>query len=203
MFSWDLLRRLSSFSTLPWIVARGFDEILYVSEKTGQERNNWQIENFRNAILDFGLFDLGFDGPKFTWKGLNQGTDYIKDRLDHIFATTYFSQVFLTFFVKNTSVSRSDHLSLILHLENSTDATLRKCHRVKRFEPHWRKDEDCTVFFEKLWLPESHPSSDSIRSNIGSILEHLLEWSKTKYGVLPSYIKKARNLLDELRTWTS
>ncbi|KAI5662020.1 hypothetical protein M9H77_21343 [Catharanthus roseus] len=111
-------------------------------------------------------------------------------------------QIFPTCSLVTTSVSHSDHLALILYLESCIDVSLRNFHRIKRFEPHWTKDEDCVGIFEKLWLPDPRPSVDSIRSNIGTILEHLLECNKKKFGDIPTCIQKARHLLDELRIGT-
>lgn len=97
-------------------------------------------------------------------------------------------------------VSHSDHLALILKLKDSFDSSQWKCSRVKRFEPHWTKYEDCIELFEKLWLPDIHPSAESVRSNIGSLLDHLLEWNKKKYRDMHSCIRKTRQLLNDLRT---
>lgn len=90
-FSWDLFRSLSGFSNLIWLVVRDFNEILSVDEKIGGERNNYQIENFITVISDVGLFELGFEGPKFTWKGPKYGADYIRANLGKGLSSTNFS----------------------------------------------------------------------------------------------------------------
>lgn len=64
-------------SNLPWIIAGDFNEILFLDAKIGWERNNWQMENFQNALTDTSLFDLGYEGPKFIWKGPKQDNDFI------------------------------------------------------------------------------------------------------------------------------
>lgn len=40
-------------------MASDFNKILFLDEKTGRDRNNWQVDNFRNALSDTGVFDLG------------------------------------------------------------------------------------------------------------------------------------------------
>ncbi|KAK4834857.1 hypothetical protein QYF36_001441 [Acer negundo] len=40
------------------------------------------MENFWSALVDCGLRDLGFLGPKFTWNTRREGTQIIHERLD-------------------------------------------------------------------------------------------------------------------------
>lgn len=69
-------------SNLSWLIVEDFNEILLPDEKAGKERNNWQIDNFHDALSNTRLFDMGFEGPKFTWKGSKQGADYVRAYLD-------------------------------------------------------------------------------------------------------------------------
>lgn len=77
--------------------------------------------------------------------------------------------------MQNTFVSHSNHLALVLYLNNASSAHNNMGQRIKIFEPHWTKDEDYANFFEKLWLPDPHPLAETIGTNFGSILDHLLE----------------------------
>lgn len=64
--SWTLLCCLSTLHYLP-LALWGFNEILTHKEKTGTNRcSNGQITVFREALLDRGLQDLGFEGNPFT-----------------------------------------------------------------------------------------------------------------------------------------
>lgn len=62
----------------------------------GRERNNQQIENFRQALSDTGLFDLGYEEPKYTWKGPREKSDHIQAGLDRGLAITHFLKFFPT-----------------------------------------------------------------------------------------------------------
>ncbi|KAK3222241.1 hypothetical protein Dsin_009266 [Dipteronia sinensis] len=67
--SWALLRRLKGLSTLPWLCMGDFNEILCDSEKMGGNKKNWhQILNFREALDDCGLEEIGFVGPRVGMK---------------------------------------------------------------------------------------------------------------------------------------
>lgn len=65
---------------------------------------------------------------------------------------------------------------------------------------------NASSFFDKLWVPNTNPSANSIRTKLESILEHLLEWSKKKFGNLLLYIKKLREQLNKIHsqiTWST
>lgn len=65
--SWDLLRRLASQSSLPWVLLGDFNELLAVNEKWGRHGHPHSlIANFRSALDDCGLQDLGYSGHPFT-----------------------------------------------------------------------------------------------------------------------------------------
>ncbi|XP_031120626.1 uncharacterized protein LOC116023757 [Ipomoea triloba] len=54
--SWDLLRYLSSTSTLPWVVLGDFNDILWDYEKKGRVPHpTWLLRGFREAVRESGL----------------------------------------------------------------------------------------------------------------------------------------------------
>ena len=66
--SWSLLKSLSNYSQLPWLVIGDFNELVGLSEKeSGASRPASQMEHFKEVIDVCGLKDLGFIGPRFTW----------------------------------------------------------------------------------------------------------------------------------------
>lgn len=65
--SWVLLKDLHNWSDLPWLCAGDFNELLKSHEKLGgQLRPYWQMQQFREALDECRLLDLGFVGHKFT-----------------------------------------------------------------------------------------------------------------------------------------
>ncbi|KAK2641420.1 hypothetical protein Ddye_023183 [Dipteronia dyeriana] len=62
-----------------------FNEILMDSEKSGGiQRPQNLMENFRSALNDCGLQDIGFVGSTFTWCNKRDGEDMIQERLDRV-----------------------------------------------------------------------------------------------------------------------
>ncbi|KAL0407262.1 UNVERIFIED_CONTAM: hypothetical protein Slati_4040100 [Sesamum latifolium] len=81
--TWRLLTRLHAQSTRDWLCAGDFNEILDRSEKSGgPPRLNWQMRNFRTALTECGLSDIGFTGSPFTWINRHASPYTVYERLD-------------------------------------------------------------------------------------------------------------------------
>ena len=66
--SWSLLRDLNNHMSLPWLCYDDFIELDGHSEKLGgANKNQNQMQLFRNIIDECGFLHLGFVGWKFTW----------------------------------------------------------------------------------------------------------------------------------------
>ena len=66
-----------------------FNKVLSVIEKQGGiDRPFRQIDNFRNYVNSCGLNDIGFVGSWFTWSMYRQDLGWIRERINHVFATT-------------------------------------------------------------------------------------------------------------------
>ncbi|KAI9102310.1 hypothetical protein K1719_023512 [Acacia pycnantha] len=67
---WEELRKLSLSISRPWVVLGDFNDVLYPSERTGGARGSVRRMNlFFERLQGCRLSDLGFLGPRFTWKG--------------------------------------------------------------------------------------------------------------------------------------
>ncbi|KAI9074589.1 hypothetical protein K1719_043430 [Acacia pycnantha] len=75
---WADLKLLSSLSIFdPWVLVGDFNDISLSSEKSGgSSSDDCRIKLFHDRLQDCRLSDIGFCGPKFTWKGpkLQRGT---------------------------------------------------------------------------------------------------------------------------------
>lgn len=79
--SWTGVRRLGVDSSLLWLMSGDFNEILYAfKKKGGLSREERRMEEFREALVDYGLVDIGFSGPWFTWERQNLPTTNIRER---------------------------------------------------------------------------------------------------------------------------
>lgn len=61
--SWNLLRQLSHDQSIPWVVVGDFNKITNSFEKKGGRlHSDRQMKEFREALEDCNLLDLGFTG---------------------------------------------------------------------------------------------------------------------------------------------
>lgn len=76
--TWTLLRWLAGLSDNPWLCFGDFNEILHPNEKIGgNDRNIDLIREFREALCDCNLVDLGCKGYLFTWNNGRFGKDFV------------------------------------------------------------------------------------------------------------------------------
>jgi hypothetical protein len=63
------------------------NNIMSASEKKGPRPANLRrISDFSGMVKDCGLFDLGYNGPAYTWTNKRFNSNPTFERLDHFFA---------------------------------------------------------------------------------------------------------------------
>lgn len=86
--SWDLLKVLRRKLSLPWLCFGDFNKIVSTREKMGgARRSQKQMEDFREAINCCRFKDLGYCGPKYTWRNMQEGVHRMHLRLNRALAT--------------------------------------------------------------------------------------------------------------------
>lgn len=61
--TWDHMKGLATYNSLPWLCMRDFDEVLRPDEHEGvANRSNAQIQGFRDTVDVCMLMDLGYQG---------------------------------------------------------------------------------------------------------------------------------------------
>jgi hypothetical protein len=76
------------------------------------------MDQFKEALEECGLSDLGYTGDPFTWRNNNHSSDqYIHKRLDRAVADGLWRARFLAFKVNNGDPRHSDHRPMIVVTE--------------------------------------------------------------------------------------
>lgn len=111
--SWNLLRALQSDSNLPWLVVGDMNQILFEAEKEGGvAKSQREMTDFREALDDCGLHDLGFHGKPFTWWN-KQAEDFaIFERLDRGVETMEWIEIVPHVGVIHMASDKSDHVPI-------------------------------------------------------------------------------------------
>ena len=95
IYSWELLWRLKGMSDRPWLVMGDFNEIMSSAEKQGKLlRCPAQMAEFREALNDCLLLDLGYQGYEFTWTNNRDPPKCVDERLDRGVATSQWMDLF-------------------------------------------------------------------------------------------------------------
>ncbi|KAK9992081.1 hypothetical protein SO802_027066 [Lithocarpus litseifolius] len=147
--TWALLRQLHASSSLPWLCAGDFNEILWSHEKCGLgPRSETPMQAFREVLDETGLKDLGYVGKKFTWKGRRQ-SGFVLERLDRAVANNqWFSQNPGTK-VQHLHSNSSDHQAILVKPEGISP----KPKRSFKFEQMWLQDRGCIDTVNCAWGP--------------------------------------------------
>ncbi|KAI9070507.1 hypothetical protein K1719_047529 [Acacia pycnantha] len=67
---WADLSSLADSISSPWVVAGDFNDIMLACERTGGSQICYsRLNKFQERVRGCRLCDLGFQGPRFTWRG--------------------------------------------------------------------------------------------------------------------------------------
>ncbi|GMI64491.1 hypothetical protein HRI_000118400 [Hibiscus trionum] len=187
--TWNLLRQLDDMGDTPWLVIGDFNELLLAQEKTGGRiRSERQMDDFRNALQDCGLNDIGYRGPWFTWEWGKLSSNLIRERLDRGVANSGWWELFPYFSLDHLPHAFSDHCPLLLNTSSVQPGSNRTHHF--RFEAAWLTEESCESEFQNLW----HSSSGNLPDKLREVGRGLEEWFRkiTKEKKIPVHVLKQR-----------
>lgn len=115
--SWDLLTKIRPSNQMGWCVAGDYNEVLVQSEKCGgNQRSESQMAQFREALENNSLSDLGCRGGFFTWSNRHADDTFTKERLDKCVANNQWRIMYKEFRVKGLAGRCFNHLPLLLSL---------------------------------------------------------------------------------------
>ncbi|OMO90520.1 reverse transcriptase [Corchorus capsularis] len=128
--TWSLLRNLAGRSSLPWLCAGDFNEILSNDEKLGGVvRSNRQMEQFREAIEDCELKEIPVQGPKMTWNRKMRG-ETVFEKLDRGLATEEWINIFNFSFVQCAEKLRRWDREIFGHVRHGINRKKKELERL-------------------------------------------------------------------------
>jgi endonuclease/exonuclease/phosphatase family metal-dependent hydrolase len=114
---WDALRNLKLNSDIPWLVVGDFNEAMWQEEYMSKTpRAAAQMKDFRDALADCDLHDLGFTGVPFTYDNKRSGNANVKVRLDRAVANPAWRDRFVNARVNHHVSPCSDHCPISLNI---------------------------------------------------------------------------------------
>jgi hypothetical protein len=107
---WSLINSIRQFSNLPWLVLGDFNEALWQFEHFSvRQRNETQMQSFRDVLQTCDLHALGFSGVPYTYDNRREGRNNIRVRLDRALADNDWREMFGNARVSHLTSTRSDH----------------------------------------------------------------------------------------------
>ncbi|XP_042965942.1 uncharacterized protein LOC122299620 [Carya illinoinensis] len=197
--TWTLMRSLKNVDNLGWLLIGDFNEIIHQAEKWGGvDRPEWQMKNFRDAIDDCGIKDLGYQGCPYTWSNRRGESECISARLDRALANEVWCLNNPLASVIHGSVAYSDHTPL--WVDTTGYQTSRRGHRPFRFESMWSGEEGCSKLIKEAWRERS--KGDGIKTLMQwtqMVGEKLKVWNKKSFGNVKVKLAEAKENLSQLQ----
>ncbi|CAM8892645.1 unnamed protein product [Rhodiola kirilowii] len=194
--AWDLIRRLHSQFSLPWIVFGDFNEVCFGWEvKGGRIRGEWQMRAFRETLVDCGLSDLGYEGNPFTFSNRRSGARETKARLDRMLANNAWRRIFSNAQVTHISAISSDHSMILFHCTKRERKS--KSNRF-RFEPMWIRDEEFGNIVAEAWSSRGEMDM-TLTNKLHKCSKVLSKWNAESFGKVGKRIRDLKVELESVR----
>ncbi|XP_021842437.2 uncharacterized protein [Spinacia oleracea] len=158
--SWELLRSIRNASLLPWLVVGDMNQILFEAEKEGgQPRSQREMDEFREAMDECGLIDLGYFGKPFTWWNKQTEQFAVFERLDRGVASLEWIQLLPHIGVIHRPSDKSDHIPIELTTMPRSGTPRNRC-KPFRFEDMWLSSPDCEEVVKGAWTSTVGDAND-------------------------------------------
>ncbi|KAK8663698.1 hypothetical protein V6N13_083505 [Hibiscus sabdariffa] len=180
---WPHLRSLASSIREQWLLMGDFNATLDASERKGGAdavRSSWDFQSF---LFDYGLRDMGYQGPDFTWS-----CGATLARLDRMLCNNYWDESFPEAAVSHLFRIRSDHRPLLLTVGPSHGPYSAWQFR---YFSGWHSHADFHRMVQDNW--KSMPSlSESIKAFTAAVEV----WNTSVFGYISA---KKRSVIARLR----
>ncbi|XP_016494260.2 uncharacterized protein LOC107813500 [Nicotiana tabacum] len=197
---WQTLRLKSTSCSVPWCVIGDFNVIASVEEKIGGLP--YQMKkyiDFLSMIEDYGLVDLGFYGPRYTWSNSIGLCSIGWKRLDRGMVNDNWLSSFLATTITHLAIAGFDHSHLLLELHMSAMWKFhQKLKTTSRALSVWSREQYGDIFqlpkefkqkvgeAEEKWLSTNDPSD---RASLHEIQAQYTKYLKTEEVVLRQKIQ--------------
>ncbi|KAK8598764.1 hypothetical protein V6N13_094724 [Hibiscus sabdariffa] len=180
-FLWPHLRRLAGSIRSPWVIFGDFNATVHSDDR--KRCLQAPCKAFQNFLLDYGLRDMGYQGPKYTWsRGLAQA------RLDRFICNSYWDEEYPTSVVSHLLQLRSDHRPIFLEVGHSRPPPM--FHQFRYFSG-WLAHEDFNRMVLDNWCPKITMTETLLHFSKATDV-----WNKFVFGYIG---RKKRRLMARLR----
>ena len=154
------------------------------------------MDDFREGINFCRFKDLGYCGPDFTWRNIQEGVHKMYLRLDHALATQEWIDHFKDMRVHHLVESTNNHYALLI-----TDSITSQSPQKRRFqfEAMWTRRDECRDIIKAAWNESVNSNTpDSIAAGLKHCADDLSRWNRLVLGHVPRQIQNIRKILSDL-----
>jgi hypothetical protein len=200
---WEILQRLKTRSTDPWIVIGDFNEAMWQYEHFSEtKRGEKQMADFREVLEWCGLRDVGFSGVPWTYNNNKPGSRNVKVRLDRGVANQDWLNRFFDAAVIHLTSPCSDHCPLLLQVQREEFSS--SSGRQQYYEIMWEREASLGEQIQQVWEGEhTHGDLGVICQALKNMLGALKHWSLNHFGSVRKELEKLRAQLASMHASNS
>ena len=189
------LRDIRTVCTGPWLVAGDFNLIYKDEDKNNSNLNRAMMGRFRRWVNDMAVTELPLHGRKYTWSSSSTSASPTLVRLDRVFCSLEWEEMFPDCLLQSCASGDSDHCPLLLGLQDSP-ASKRRFH----FEAFWPSLDGFMETVEAAWtaVPARPCPLETLSLKFKATARSLQSWSQKTVGHLNSQLLLAKEILHQL-----
>ncbi|KAK9741228.1 hypothetical protein RND81_03G090600 [Saponaria officinalis] len=151
------------------------------------------MNDFRSAIDDCGLLDLGYVGDPFTWWNKQSEPNDIYEGLDRALVKPDWVDLHPTLLLHHLARESSDHNPIKISRPTNTS---RRKRRYFKFEDVWVTSANCEEVVRDAWTDHVATNGDAPEvMKIKRCAAALTKWSWEEFGDITKKLSKARKRL--------
>jgi hypothetical protein len=188
------LREVRAGCDGPWILAGDFNQICRSKDKNNPCINRALLRRFRRWIEELELKEIPLIGRRYTWSNQRQAPTLVK--LDHVFCTSSWEEMFPASTLFSKASEDSDHCPLILKLKEEEGKARRRFH----FESFWTKMPGFHEVVANSWNQPLHNCGhlERISLKLKRLTRALQSWGHKTVGNFKYRLGLAREILHRL-----
>ena len=163
------------------------------------------ISEFRNAIRECSLADLGCTWRFFTWSNQRYGPNFIEERINGFLCNKEWGNHFQELVATNLESWTSDHSPIMMKVVKKGVEQMykRKSWRRIHYEDMWSSCDACKDIVKNEWTRHGGGTNANpvqlFKKSATTSMAHLRIWSKEEFGERKNKLELLVNELQLIR----
>lgn len=188
------LRGQSQFVQGPWILGGDFNLVRWLVDRYGDLRSFTLMSLFNDLIRDMQVIDIPLKNRLFTWS--SKRPEPVFSKLDRIFVSTEWSQMFPSITLTALDMVVSDHVPLLMTCKQTN---MRR--PTPRLEVFWFGYPEVRQMVSQIWQENNalgsmgRSNSASFEHKAESMHKELTKWHESKHGRMEVQLENCKQAI--------